>query len=71
MIIQTMGDAEQFVSNNPNFTWDGWDIVYTVQDDYAEYLPVGIYNREENKWYRRSIYAYGDNGWNIPDSVLK
>lgn len=71
MIIQTLGEAEQLVDNHPNFTWDGWDIVYTVQDDYAEYLPIGFYNKEENKWYRKSIYSYEDSGWNIPDSVLK
>lgn len=71
MIIQTIDHAERFVKNTPNFSWEGWDIVYIVQDDYAEYLPVGIFNKEENKWYRKSVYSYGDHGWDIPDSVIR
>lgn len=70
MILQTMAEAEEFVNSHPNFTWDGWNIIYTIEDDYAEYLPSGFYNREENKWYRKSIYSY-DDGWNIPDSVIR
>jgi hypothetical protein len=69
MIIATIDEAEEFVNNHQNFTWDGWDIVYMVQDDYAEYLAAGIFNKEEKKWYRRIIYAY-DGGWNIPNSVI-
>jgi len=65
-----MDEAEEFVNTHPNFTWDGWDIVYVIQDDYAEYLSSGFYNKEENKWYRKSIYSY-DGGWNIPDSVTR
>jgi len=70
MIIQTMNEAEKFVKDHPNFSWDGWDIVYLIQDDYAEYLSVGVYNKEENKWYKKSRYPY-DNGWNIPDPVIR
>lgn len=70
MIIQTMDEAEKFVKDHPNFSWDGWDIVYLIQDDYAEYLPTGFYNREENQWYRKSIYSY-NKGWNIPDAVIR
>lgn len=69
MIIQSLDEAEIFVESHKNFSWDGWNIVYIVQDDYAEYLHTGFFDKESGKWYNRSIYRYSDSGWNIPDSV--
>lgn len=69
MIIRTLEDAESFVKDHSSFYWDGWDIVHVVQDDYAEYLASGFFDKESGKWYNRSIYRYSDSGWNIPDSV--
>ena len=71
MIIRTIEEAEEFVRNSPKFDWDGWDIVYVVQDDYAEFLSVGFLNKADNKWYKRVVYACGENGWEIPDSVIR
>ena len=71
MIIKTIEEAESFVASNKDFSWDGWDIIYKVQDDYAEYLADGVFDRSTKKWYRVSRYSYKDCGWNIPNSVIK
>lgn len=71
MIIQTIEEAEKFVNNTKNFKWDGWNIIHIIQDDYAEYLPVGFFNQEDRKWYKKTVYYCGENGWEIPDAVIK
>lgn len=71
MIIKTVEEAEEFVSRTPNFSWDGWNIVHSVQDDYAEYLLVGVFNKDDGRWYRRTVFPCVDQGWEIPDSVAR
>lgn len=70
MIIKTIDQAEELVKNNSNLSWDGWNIIYRVQDDYAEYLSVGVFNKSDGKWYKKIVFSYGDTGWDIPDSVI-
>ena len=70
MIIKTIDQADEIVNNNLNLSWDGWDIIYMVQDDYAEYLSIGIFDKKDGKWYKRIVFSYGESGWEIPDSVI-
>lgn len=70
MIIKTTSEADKLVNENPNFSWDGWNIVYKVQDDYAEYQLFGVFNREDGKWYRKIVFPCNEDGWIIPDSAL-
>lgn len=71
MKISDMDQMEEIISSRKNLSWDGWDVVYLAQDDYGEYLPDGFFDRETKKWYRKSVYKYEADGWNIPDSVLQ
>jgi hypothetical protein len=70
MIVTSLSEAERIVEESPHLSWDGWDIQYLVQDDYAEFLHIGFFDQTTQKWYKRFIFACEPDGWNIPDSVL-
>lgn len=70
MILKTIDEAESFVNSNESFSWDGWNIVKLIQDDYAEYLSIGSFNKNNGKWYRKIVFECSDYGWQIPDSEL-
>ena len=70
MKITSLDDAERIVENNSQLSWDGWNIIYLVQDDYAEFLHIGLFDKSSQKWYKRFIFECSQDGWNIPDSVI-
>lgn len=70
MIISDQNDAEEIVNKNPNLSWDGWNIVHLIQDDYAEFLPIGFFNKSTKQWYRKKIYPCTEQGWDLPESVM-
>lgn len=70
MLINSMEEMEEIVSKHQHLSWEGWDIISLKQDDYAQYLSEGFLDKETGRWYRKSRYSCGENGWEIPDSVL-
>jgi hypothetical protein len=70
MLITDLNKMEQIVSSNPSLTWSGWDVIQLTQDDYAEYLSVGVFNRETSKWYKKTVFPCTEDGWDIPESVM-
>jgi hypothetical protein len=71
MIVSNLEEAQEIVENTKTLGWEGWDIVQLIEDDYAEYLPNGVYNKDTNKWYRRISYELTPDGWIIPDKVIR
>lgn len=70
MKITSLDDAERIVENNPELSWDGWNIVYLVQDDYAEFLHIGLFDKSSQKWYKKFVFECSQDGWDILDSVI-
>lgn len=70
MLISNMEEMENIVKSSKNLTWSGWDVIYLRQDDYAEFHLDGYFDNQSSKWYRKSVYSCGENGWDIPDSVI-
>lgn len=70
MLIDSLEQMEIIVNKNPQLRWTGWDIEHLVEDDYAEYLQIGTYDRSSGKWYRKSVYHCTEKGWEIPESVV-
>jgi hypothetical protein len=70
MLISNIQDMERIVEEVPHLHWDGWDVIHIVQDDYAEYLPIGFYNRATKMWYRKEVYRPDKFGWEIPSAVM-
>ena len=72
MKITDLADAEKIVQNNAHLGWDGWQIIYKVQDDDAQYDIRGSYDRGTGKWYKRISYPYiNGTGWDIPNTLIK
>lgn len=70
MIIKTIDEASEIVDSNNSLSWDGWNIIHLRQDDYAEYLSIGVFNKSDGKWYRKTVFSYDEDGWNIPDELI-
>lgn len=70
MKVTSLSEAESIVDNNPSLSWDGWNIQHIVQDDYAEFLHIGFFDHNTNKWYKKFIFECLEDGWDIPDSVI-
>lgn len=70
MKITDIDEMEKIVAKNPNLSWDGWDVVHHVQDDYAEYNMFGSFNKNLGKWFKTVRYSCDEGGWDIPNSVI-
>lgn len=70
MLISNLNEAENIVSKSPKLSWDGWNIIYCVQDDYAEYLSIGSFNPLTRLWYRKTTYPCTHKGWNLPKLLV-
>lgn len=70
MLVNDMEQMDKIVESSEYLSWDGWDVVYLRKDDYAEFHLDGYFDKDSAQWYRKSIYSCGENGWEIPDSVL-
>jgi hypothetical protein len=70
MIVSNLSEIEGIVNNNPKLSWDGWDVVFLEQDDYAEFLPVGVFDNKTLQWYKKTVYPCTEKGWELPESVI-
>jgi hypothetical protein len=69
MIVTDIQEMEKIVNSSNTLSWDGWDVVCHVQKDDSEFLSTGSFNKQNGKWYSRTVYPCSANGWNIPNSV--
>lgn len=69
MIISNHSEMDTIVSKTNNLEWDGWDVVAYVEDDAGFFDSNGIFR--DGKWYLRYTYKIYENGWNIPDRIIK
>lgn len=70
MLVSDLNDAEDIVSKNPNLSWDGWNIVCLLQDDYAEFLSIGWFDTSTKSWYKKTIYPCTEDGWHLPELLM-
>lgn len=69
MIISNHDQMDAIVSKSKNLEWDGWDVIAYVEDDSGFFDTNGILR--SGKWHLRYIYKIYENGWNIPDRIIK
>lgn len=70
MLINNLEDAEAIVNAHPWLEWDGWVILHKSQDDYAEYLVTGMFDKETRQWYKVDRYYPSEQGWDLPDRII-
>ena len=67
MKISNLNEAEGLVEKDDRLSWDGWDIVCFIQDDYAEFLSIGFFDKNSQSWYKRYVFKCKEDGWDLPD----
>lgn len=70
MIIDNLDQMHAIVQDSKTLKWDGWSVLSLVEDDFAEYLPSGSYDRTTGKWYKKTVFHCTEKGWDIPESVM-
>lgn len=64
MIIKSLEKMEKIVKQNPNLSWDGWDVVDRKKSDSGRTSISGV--RVNNEWYLQRVYSVTREGWDIP-----
>lgn len=66
LTLNSLSDAERFVSRSRQFSWRGWDIVTHRINDRAYMHPRGTYNRATGRWGFEYVYSPDSKGrWTV------
>jgi hypothetical protein len=60
---------DSIISKSKNLEWDGWDVVAYIPDSSGFSDINGTFR--DGKWYVRYTYKIYENGWNIPNRIIK
>lgn len=69
MIISSLEQMEDIVRRNRQLAWDGWDVVKRVPAATAWKSPNGVFVK--NKWYLQNKFTLMENGWKIPEKLMR
>lgn len=65
MLIKTLEEAENLVSQNNDLRWNGWDIIAHKKTDAGYTSKNGVFYN--NSWGIDKSYPITTNGWHIPN----
>lgn len=68
MVITSLDQMEQIVSNSKSLKWDGWTVVNYSKSPTAWTKTNGVF--VDGTWYLANRYEPQANGWNIPDRLV-
>lgn len=68
MVITSLDQMEEIVSNNKSLKWDGWTVVNYNKVPTAWTKPNGAF--VNGSWYLTSRYEPTEAGWSIPDRFV-
>lgn len=64
--LNSLAEAEEFVSRSRTSSWRGWDIVTHIPNDRAYMHKRGIYDRKTGRWGFEYVYPVNSNGqWDV------
>jgi hypothetical protein len=69
MMMNNVEKMEKLVETNKSFYWEGWDLVHIQENPDGYMRNDGVF--KDGKWYTKKIFKLENNGWNIPDRILK
>lgn len=69
MLINDLNIMEQIVENNPELSWDGWNVVRHIKSSNAEFSNDGA--MINGSWHKKKIFPVTEKGWHIPESIGK
>jgi len=68
MIIKTLEQMEEIVSNNKDLYWDGWSVINRYKSDKAKTSKYGVYFK--GSWYMSKRFDPSRSGWDIPERFV-
>lgn len=68
MLVKSLELMEQIVDYHPDLEWDGWNVVQYKKNNSAQFQKYGAF--KDGSWHKKTVYALGEDGWNIPDSMV-
>jgi hypothetical protein len=69
MNVSSLDKMEEIVTTNKSLSWDGWTVLESKADD-AAWMKVNA-AFINNKWHCVNRYEPNENGWTIPDRLVK
>jgi hypothetical protein len=69
MNVSSLDKMEEIVTTNKSLSWDGWTVLESKADDAAWMKVNAAFIK--NKWHRVNRYEPNENGWTIPDRLVK
>lgn len=69
MLVTDLDAMEKVVCSRTDLEWDGWDVVKYTKSANAYSSPDGVLR--DGQWYKRKRYPLTEEGWNVPNSLVK
>lgn len=69
MVVTTVEQMEEIVSNNKALRWDGWTVVHSYVSDKARTSKFGAF--VNGKWSMQKRIEPTQSGWEIPDKFVR
>ncbi len=69
MLITSLEQMANIVSNNKSLSWIGWDVVYRSFAPTGWTDTSGVFIKGE--WYSQKKFEITSNGWEIPDRFVR
>jgi hypothetical protein len=69
MLVSSLEQMESIVKKNRNLKWDGWDVIHFYQSDKAKTSRFGM--RINDKWCIYKRFTVTENGWDIPNKLVR
>lgn len=69
MLIKSLEQMEQIVTENRALSWEGWDVVDRKYYPAAWKSPDGVFIK--GKWYLQRKYEATEIGWHIPKKFVR
>lgn len=69
MLVKSLETMESIVDGNRRLSWEGWDVLLRLPDYSAWKKRDGVFI--SGKWYIQKRYPITENGWSIPEGLLK
>lgn len=69
MIINSLEQMENIVSQNDSLSWDGWNVVELKQNKNAWSKVNGCF--VNGSWYIKNTFSVEHDGWSIPNKYVR
>jgi hypothetical protein len=69
MQVKSLEKMEKIVSRNRYLKWDGWTVLNAFPSDRGSTSKDGVLIN--GKWHIQNRYEPNENGWNIPDKLVR